>query len=254
MECAHREVQKDVQASSSLGKARDAVSICSGGVIAAAKRRHREAFGLRTTGRTRTGKARTRRRRAMSRCLRLAEGTPLKGRYTNGYFMFKSQEQKACGNAGLGRFVGVESREHECKSKWRALPLSERKRYSYMARCQNQVWKDERLEAAAAAAASGAAAAAQPNARGPWGQGDASGIITSGDLLEASSKYQMFRSDAVQLLKEARGARPQASVAVAWWVMTWHPSPSPLPGGLVGLVQASVSVVLCVCHAASPHP
>ena len=29
----------------------------------------------------------------------------------------------------------------------------------------------------------------------------------------------------------ARGARPQASVAVAWWVMTWHPSPSPLPGG-----------------------
>ena len=28
-----------------------------------------------------------------------------------------------------------------------------------------------------------------------------------------------------------RGARPQASVAVAWWVMTWHPSPSPLPGG-----------------------
>ena len=30
---------------------------------------------------------------------------------------------------------------------------------------------------------------------------------------------------------DARGVRPQASVAVAWWVMTWHPSPSPLPGG-----------------------
>ena len=192
MECAHRDAQKDIAASSALGRPKDILTVSAGRVLSVAKRLHSQALrgvgGPRPGRVTRTGRKAKRRRQALGQLLGKRRSFK-----TNGFFLFKAEQQRRSALAGLGNLVGV--REAVVRARWGALDNADRAFWSRQARTRNS---DARIAAPAPATA---IAPAVDSVKLPWNLGDREQALVGANLLEAHLEHGACRTDARERFK-----------------------------------------------------